>query len=275
MSGSDRESGTVFATDRVSINYGPKTVVEDLWLSIPRHALTVLVGPNGSGKSTLLKALAGAISPEKGSILLDGKALSSMSPKQIAKNIAMLAQGPSAPEGLSVGDLVRQGRYPHRGLFSRWSDVDAAACAKALELTGLVEMAERPLDSLSGGQKQRAWIALTLAQQTDVLLLDEPTTFLDIAHQFDILNLLKSLVTGQGATVVAVLHDINQAARYADHLIFMKNGQVVARGNAADTATPDVIEGVFGVPASIITNPLDGTPLILLDGVGEKPSAQA
>ncbi|MBN9672218.1 ABC transporter ATP-binding protein [Labrenzia aggregata] len=250
----------------VTAGYGQQAkVIEALCLGIKSGTFTVLAGPNGSGKSTLLKALAGFLPLTEGAVELQGAPVSSFSAKRLAQLVGILPQGPSAPEGLSVEDLVRQGRYPHRGLFSRWTPQDTHACRAALDLTGLADLAERPLDSLSGGQKQRAWIAMVLAQQTPVLLLDEPTTFLDIAHQVEILSLLRRLVKENGRTVVAVLHDINQAAQYADRLVLLKGGRVKAEGDTRSVVTGEAMDAVFGVRSQVITNPVDGTPLMLLE----------
>jgi iron complex transport system ATP-binding protein len=245
----------------ISVGYGRGAVVEDLHLAIPEKSFTALMGANGSGKSTLLRTLAGLITPMGGTIQVAGRALSGFSTKELARQVSMLAQGPVAPEGLTVLDLVRQGRYPHRSLFGRWSDADDAACAEALRLTRMGDLAGSALDSLSGGQRQRAWIAMTLAQQSSVLLLDEPTTFLDLAHQIDVMELLVTLVRERGKTVVAVLHDLNQAARHADHMVLLKKGRIAAAGRPPDVMTADRIAQVFGVAAAVMPDPIAGTPM--------------
>ncbi len=245
----------------ISVGYGRGAVVEDLHLAIPEKSFTALMGSNGSGKSTLLRSLAGLITPIAGTIQLAGRALRGFATKELARQVSMLAQGPVAPDGLTVLDLVRQGRYPHRSLFGRWSDADDAACTDALQLTRMADLAGHPLDSLSGGQRQRAWIAMTLAQQSTVLLLDEPTTFLDLAHQIDVMELLVQLVRERGKTVVAVLHDLNQAARHADHMVLLKKGRIAAAGRPPDVMTADRIAQVFGVAAAVMPDPIAGTPM--------------
>ncbi len=247
----------------IGISYGRSSIVEGLDLAVAPGAFTALVGPNGSGKSTILRALAGLLAPNAGTIHLDGSSIARLSTREIARHIGTLTQGPTAPEGLTVLDLVRQGRYPHRSLFGQWSAADDNACAEALDLTGIVDLADRLLESLSGGQRQRAWIAMTLAQQTNILLLDEPTTFLDLAHQVEVMNLIGDLVAVRGKTVVAVLHDLNQAARYADRMVMLKHGRIVAAGNPLAVMTAELIESVFGVAATIITDPVAGTPMCI------------
>lgn len=261
MSQHSHDKPEALSADGVSIGYGRATVVGNLDLAIPHGAFTVLVGPNGSGKSTILRALAGLLSPQRGTVLLDGLSIASLSSKELARRIGVLSQGPSAPEGLSVRDLVQQGRYPHRSLFGRWTPQDEEACRQALKLTGMEAFQDRQLDSLSGGEKQRAWIAMALAQQTDILLLDEPTTFLDLAHQLEILDLIGDLVHERHKTVVAVLHDLNQAARYGDHMVLLKAGSVTSTGRPAEVMTASAIADVFGVASSIISDPVTGTPM--------------
>ena len=251
------------SASKVSIGYGRKRVVSDLDLSIDPVAFTVLVGPNGSGKSTILRALAGLLGLEAGAVELNGEPISKLSIKQIARQIGVLAHNPRAPEGLTVEELVQQGRYAHRSLFGRWSETDQAACAEALALTHMDALAQRPLDSLSGGQRQRAWIAMALAQQTEILLLDEPTTFLDLGHQIEVLDLLVRLVRERRKTIVAVLHDLNQAARYADRLVLLKDGRVVSKGTSHEVMNRERIRDVFGVDASIIADPYTGAPICI------------
>lgn len=249
------------AAEGVSVAYGRTVVVDGLDLAIPCGAFTALIGPNGSGKSTILRALAGLLTPKAGTVRLDGRSVAELSTKEIARRVGVLAQGPVAPEGLTVLDLVRQGRYPHRSLFGRWSEQDDVACAEALALTGMEDLAGRPLDSLSGGQRQRAWIAMTLAQETPILLLDEPTTFLDLAHQIEVMELVSDLVATRGKTVVAVLHDLNQASRHADHMVLLKEGTIAAAGRPEDVMNAALIEHVFGVAVTVMPDPVMGTPM--------------
>jgi iron complex transport system ATP-binding protein len=251
------------SADGVSLGYGRATIVERLSLDIPRGAFTVLLGPNGSGKSTLLRALSGLIAPQAGAVLLDGLSIATFGAKELARRVGVLSQGPSAPEGLTVLDLVQQGRYPHRSLFGRWTRQDDEACAEAIALTRLEPLQGRALESLSGGERQRAWIAMALAQQTEILLLDEPTTFLDLAHQLEILDLIADLVRDRRKTVVAVLHDLNQAARYGDRMVLLKAGAVISAGPPGDVMTAAAIAEVFGVAASIISDPVTGTPMCI------------
>jgi iron complex transport system ATP-binding protein len=258
--------GPALAAEGVSIAYGRTTIVRDLHLALPRGAFTVLVGPNGSGKSTILRSLARLLTTRGGTILLDGASIASLPSKELARRIGVLSQSPTAPEGLTVRDLVQQGRYPHRALFGRWSRRDEDACDQAMALTGMHAFEDRPLDSMSGGERQRAWIAMALAQETDILLLDEPTTFLDLAHQLEILDLVADLVHERGKTVVAVLHDLNQAARYGDHMVLLKTGSVVATGSPAEVMTAEAIADVFGVAARVIRDPVTGTPMCVPAG---------
>ncbi|MGE7470296.1 ABC transporter ATP-binding protein [Bosea sp. NPDC003192] len=263
MSRPDPTQPPSLAAERVSLTYGGTTIVERLDLTVPERAFTALLGPNGSGKSTVLRALAGLLAPKHGTVLLDGRSIAERPAKETARRIGILSQGPAAPEGLTVLDLVRQGRYPHRSLFGSWSQADEDACSEALRLSDLNLLRDRPLDSLSGGQRQRAWIAMALAQETDILLLDEPTTFLDLAHQIELMELIASLVDERGTTVVAVLHDLNQAARYADHMVFLKAGKIVTAGEPGQVITAQVVEQVFGLAASIVPDPVTGTPMCI------------
>ncbi|GGF74742.1 iron-enterobactin transporter ATP-binding protein [Azorhizobium oxalatiphilum] len=256
-------TGIGLSAQDVAIAYGRNPIVSGLDLAIPTGCFTALIGPNGSGKSTILRALGGLTAPNTGTILLDGHSIARLPTKEMARRVGLLAQGPAAPEGLTVTDLVRQGRYPHRPLFGRWSEQDAAACEEALALTDMAGLRDRPLDSLSGGQRQRAWIAMTLAQQTAILLLDEPTTFLDLAHQIEVMELITQLVATRGKTIVAVLHDLNQAARHADHMVLLKAGRIEASGTSAEVMTSANIQQVFAVASTIILDPLTGTPLCL------------
>jgi iron complex transport system ATP-binding protein len=241
--------------------HGGPVVVSDLDLEIPPGQITSIVGANGCGKSTLLRGLARLRAPQRGTVLLDGESIHSQKTKEVAKKVGLLPQGPVVPDGLVVEDLVARGRYPHQSLLKQWSRADEEAVEYALEVTQTVELRERPVDELSGGQRQRVWIALALAQQTPILLLDEPTTFLDMAHQLEVLNLLARLNETENRTVVLVLHDINQAARYSHHIIAMRNGHIVKRGTPADVVNENTIAEVFGVSCVIIADPISGTPL--------------
>lgn len=261
MPGDERTMSAKLAGQGVSIAYGDRRIIEDLDLPVPKNRFTALIGPNGSGKSTILRTFAALMAPSCGSILLDGRSIETLGTREMARRVGVLLQGPVAPEGLTVRDLVQQGRYPHRSLFGRWSESDQAACDEALMLTGMTTLAEVPLDTLSGGQRQRAWIAMTLAQQGEVLLLDEPTTYLDLAHQIELMNLITVLVRDHGKTVVAVLHDLNQAARYADHIVLLKGGRISAAGPPSDVISQEAIADVFGVRSLVICDPVAGTPL--------------
>jgi len=250
-------------TRELFVSYGSTLVVDSLDLSVPSGALTALTGPNGSGKSTILRTLSGLLKPGHGTVLLDGLSISRLSTREVAQRVGVLSQGPVAPEGLTVQDLVRQGRYPHRPLFGRWSEKDAVAFNNALALTGMTDLRERPVDQLSGGQRQRAWIAMTLAQETPILLLDEPTTFLDLAHQIEVMELASDLVRKMGKTIVAVLHDLNQAARYADHMVMLKGGRIVASAPPAKVMTAETIREVFNVNSVVMPDPVTNTPMCI------------
>jgi len=247
----------------VAVSYGHSPVIGGADLTVRDKAFTALLGPNGSGKSTLLRAFAGMQRLAGGSIELDGRPIARRPVRDVARRIAVLPQGPSTPEGLTVRGLVEQGRYPHRSLFGRWGEDDGRAVTRALDLTGLNDHAERPLETLSGGQRQRAWIAMTLAQDSEILLLDEPTTFLDLAHQIELLDLVVALVRERGKTVVAVLHDLNQAARYADWIVLLKDGRIIAEGVPAEVLTQETILQVFDVPCRIVPDPVSNTPLCI------------
>jgi len=247
--------------DNLSLSYDRDTiVVRDLNLRFRRGTITALVGPNGCGKSTLLRGLSCLLRPGAGSVYLDGRDIHAMKAKDLARQIGILPQSPTAPEGLTVHELVAQGRYPHQNWFQQWSREDERIVQEALEATSLVWFADRPVDTLSGGQRQRAWIAITLAQQTDVLLLDEPTTYLDLAYQMEVLDLLADL-NAAGRTIIMVLHDLNQAARYADTLVALRDGQIVAQGTPEQVVTSDHILRIFGLSAEVVSDPITGTPL--------------
>lgn len=242
--------------------YAERRVLEELSLSIPEGSFTVIMGPNACGKSTLLRSLARLIRPDEGQVLLDGGPISSLPTKQLARTIGLLPQGSAAPEGITVADLVSRGRHPHQSLLRRWGREDEAAVREALAATAMTSLATRPVDELSGGQRQRAWIAMALAQQTPLLLLDEPTTYLDIAHQIEVLELCIQL-QGEGRTLVAVLHDLNQALRYATHVVAMCEGRIVDQGPPEEVGTAALVEEVFGVRARIIEDPETGRPLVV------------
>ena len=238
-------------------------IVADLSISIPTGKITVIVGPNACGKSTLLRALARLLKPRRGTVLLDGTSIQRLPTKEVATRLGILPQSPVAPEGITVADLVGRGRYPHQGWFRQWTDGDRAAVETALAATGTLDLARRPVDELSGGQRQRVWIAMTLAQGTGLMLLDEPTTFLDLAHQVDILDLLVDLNRRDGRTIVLVLHDLNHACRYAHHLVAMRAGAIVAEGPPDEIVTPHLVTDVFGLPCHVIEDPVSGTPLVV------------
>lgn len=250
------------AAQDLHAGYDQRAVLADLSLQIPEGSFTVIMGPNACGKSTLLRSLARLIRPTGGQVLLDGEAISARPAKELARTIGLLPQSSTAPDGITVADLVSRGRHPHQSLLRRWSREDEEAVAEALELTGTSELAARPVDELSGGQRQRVWIAMALAQQTPLLLLDEPTTFLDIAHQIEVLELCTRLQQ-QGRTLVAVLHDLNQALRYATHVVAMRDGEILAQGDPADVGTSQLVHDVFGVDARIIQDPETGRPLVI------------
>jgi iron complex transport system ATP-binding protein len=252
----------MLAARGLRLGYDDRTVVDDLDVDIPDGGLTVIVGPNASGKSTLLKALARTLTPSAGTVFLDGAPIRSYRSKAVARRIAMLPQNPIAPEGITVRDLVSRGRFPHQDVWHPSSGDDRRAVKDALEQTNTLDLADRSVDALSGGQRQRVWIAMVLAQETDVVLLDEPTTFLDIAHQYDVLELAASLHAA-GRTVVAVLHDLNQAARYASNVIAMDQGRIVAEGPADLVVTAELVERVFGLSCVVIPDPETGTPLVV------------
>ncbi|MFH8438750.1 ABC transporter ATP-binding protein [Streptomyces sp. NPDC018007] len=247
----------------VRLGYGDREIVAGLSMAVPPGRITVIVGPNACGKSTLLRAMARLLAPTGGVVLLDGRSIQEMPTKEVASVLGILPQSPTAPEGITVSDLVGRGRYPHQGWFRRWSAEDDEAVARALLSTDVLELADRPVDELSGGQRQRVWIAMALAQRTDILLLDEPTTFLDASHQLDVLDLLTDLNHEQGVTLVAVLHDLNLACRYADHMVAMKAGRVVAEGRPVDIVTEELVGEVFGMRCSVIEDPASATPMVV------------
>ncbi|GAA1182386.1 ABC transporter ATP-binding protein [Streptomyces hebeiensis] len=247
----------------LTLAYEDRTVVSDLDLAVPDGRVTVIVGPNACGKSTTLRALGRLLRPRSGSVLLDGTELAKIPTKRIARSIGLLPQSPVAPEAITVADLVSRGRQPHQRWWQQWSEEDERAVRDAMARTDVTALADRSVDELSGGQRQRVWIAMALAQETDLLLLDEPTTFLDIAHQVEVLDLVRRLNHEQGRTVVIVLHDLNQAARYADHLVAMKAGRVVAEGPPADVVTAELVREVFGLESIVVPDPVTGSPLVV------------
>jgi iron complex transport system ATP-binding protein len=247
----------------LQLAYGDRVIVDGLDFDVVDGTITAVIGPNGCGKSTLLRALGRLLQPRRGSVLLDGKQIHKMSTKEVAKVLGVLPQSPVAPEGLTVADLVARGRHPHQSWYRQWSSDDEAAVAEALGMTGIEDLADRTLDELSGGQRQRAWLSMALAQGTDLLLLDEPTTYLDLSHQVDVLELVGRLHDESGRTVVMVLHDLNLAARYADRLVAMKGGAIVAEGEPGDVLTEELLAEVFELTARVIADPVAGTPMVV------------
>ncbi|MEY1672710.1 ABC transporter ATP-binding protein [Gordonia sp. ABKF26] len=248
--------------DDVTLGYDGKTIIAGLSASIPDRSFTVIIGPNACGKSTLLRGLSRLLAPTSGQVILDGKAISSRPAKDVARRLGLLPQSAIAPDGITVADLVARGRYPHQGLLRQWSSADEQAVLHALEATGTVDLAPRRVDELSGGQRQRIWVAMVLAQETDLLLLDEPTTFLDIAHQVELMELFAHL-NRRGRTVIAVLHDLNHAARYADHIIAMREGEILAAGPPAEVVTSQRVEEIYDLPNVVIADPITGGPLVV------------
>ncbi|AFR30768.1 ABC transporter ATP-binding protein [Arthrobacter sp. Rue61a] len=247
----------------LTLQYEARKVVEGLSTEIPEGKVTMIVGANACGKSTLLRGLSRLLKPARGTVTLDGKDIHTRPARELARTLGLLPQHPTAPDGITVRDLVGRGRYPHQGFFRSWSAADDAAVQRALDATATLELAERSIDELSGGQRQRVWIAMALAQETDVLLLDEPTTYLDLAHQVEVLDLITDLNRSRGTTVAIVLHDLNLAARYADHVIAMKGGCIVAEGPAPVVVTEELVFNVFGLESRVVPDPISGTPLIV------------
>nr|WP_187702097.1 ABC transporter ATP-binding protein [Dietzia sp. CQ4] len=245
------------------MGYRDRTVIHDLELQVPPGRITAIVGANACGKSTLLRSMSRLLRPRGGQVLLDGEQVHRIPAKKLARTLGLLPQSPIAPEGITVSDLVGRGRNPHQGMLSRWSRDDDEAVAAALEATGTLELADRAVDELSGGQRQRVWIAMALAQHTDLLLLDEPTTFLDVAHQVEVLDLLVDLNRDRGTTIVMVLHDLNLAARYADHLVALADGRVHCAGAPREVFTTEMVSAVFGLDSVVIPDPTSGRPLML------------
>ncbi|MFI8086692.1 ABC transporter ATP-binding protein [Streptomyces sp. NPDC086080] len=264
-SGPNHRRSTVnrLSAENVTLAYDQRVIAEQLSVEIPDNSFTVIVGPNACGKSTLLRALSRMLRPSEGRVLLDGQVIQSMPAKKVARTLGLLPQSSIAPDGITVGDLVGRGRYPHQGLLRQWSAEDERVVQESMARTGIAELAERYVDELSGGQRQRVWIAMALAQQTPLLLLDEPTTYLDIQHQIDVLDLCADLHEEHGRTLVAVLHDLNHAARYATHLIALREGKVIAQGAPGDVVTAGLVEEVFGLRCQVIDDPETGTPLVV------------
>lgn len=249
-------------TRELTLGYGERTIVDRLTVQIPEARITAIVGPNGCGKSTLLAGMARILSPRAGTVLLDGRDIAGMPTREVARKLALLPQDATAPDGLTVEELIQFGRQPYRGLMRQWSPQDAAIVRAALRATQLEPLAERPLDSLSGGQRQRAWIAMTVAQDTPLLLLDEPTSALDLGHQIEVLELIREL-SRQGKTVIMVIHDLASACRYADHIIAMRDGEIIAEGDPAGVVTEELVEKLYGVRCTLLREPGTGAPLIV------------
>lgn len=250
------------AADTVDLGYPGRLVIRGLSLEVLQGEFTVIVGPNACGKSTLLRALGRMLSPSSGQVLLDGRAISTYRTKEVAQQVGLLPQSPITPDAITVADLVARGRYPHQRLLRQWSTEDADVVEFALREVGMIDLADRMVDELSGGQRQRVWLAMALAQDTPILLLDEPTTYLDVVHQIDVLDLCSHLHE-QGRTLVAVLHDLNMAARYASHIVAMTEGAIVAQGTAEEVLTPDLLHAAFGLDARVLQDPENGRPLVV------------
>ena len=259
-----------FTGEDLHISYGGPKIIEGLNVTIPNGEVTAIIGPNGCGKSTLLRALARILTPDKGIVFLDGIDIGNIPTREVARKLGILTQNQRAPEAVSVSDLVRRGRYPHQRIFDQWSKEDEKAVDHALEITGLSEYKEKHVDELSGGQKQRVWIAMILAQDTNLMLLDEPTTHLDMPHQIEILEMLVKLSVDEDRTVVLVLHDINMAARYCSNLIALKEGKILATGRPSKVVTTEMVESIFGLKALIIEDPVTGSPLCIPEALTGK-----
>ena len=263
MSISEETTTAPLRAQGLSLAYDSRQIISDLDVDIAEGKFTVIVGPNACGKSTLLRALARLMAPAKGSVLLDGSNIAKLKTKQIARRLGLLPQSSIAPEGITVGELVARGRHPHQSVLKQWTDKDETAVLSALRATDTEELSARQVDELSGGQRQRVWVAMVLAQETPLLLLDEPTTFLDLSFQIDLLDLFSQLNHEHGHTLVAVLHDLNQACRYADEIIAMKNGEVVAQGSPAEIVTSELVHALFGIDCTVIDDPVTGAPMIV------------
>jgi iron complex transport system ATP-binding protein len=261
---------TRITAEKLSIGYGEKLIIDGLDLEIPEGKITALVGANGSGKSSILKTMARLLTPQQGGVFLNGKLITQMPTKEVAKQLAILPQNPTSPEGLTVIELVAYGRFPHQKGFGSLKKEDREAIHKALEATGMLEFANRPIDQMSGGQRQRAWIAMALAQGTNLLFLDEPTTYLDMAHQLEVLQLLERLNREEARTIVMVVHDLNHASLFAHHLVAIKNGKAIYEGTPAEVISKEMLRQVFNVEADVISDPRTGAPLCIPYGLAEK-----
>lgn len=262
MPDAGRTTDSRLHVEGASIGYDKRIISEGLSVSIPDRSFTVIVGPNACGKSTLLRALSRLIRPSVGRVVLDGAEIQSYKTKEVARRIGLLPQASIAPDGITVADLVARGRYPHQGFIRSWTEDDEQAVLRAMDAASVTELSGRPVDELSGGQRQRVWVAMALAQQTDILLLDEPTTFLDITHQIELLELFADL-HHIGHTLVAVLHDLNHAARFASHLIAMKDGAIVAEGAPSEIVTAELVGDIFGLRCLVVPDPVTGTPHVV------------
>lgn len=258
----------ILQTKDLTLSYGERTIIDELNIDIPKGEISVFIGGNGCGKSTLLRSIARLLKPKQGSVLLDGEAISHLSTKEVARKMAILPQSPTAPEGLTVLQLVKQGRYPHQTWLKQWSHKDEEIVQDALKATKMEELQHRKVDELSGGQRQRAWIALTLAQDTGIILLDEPTTYLDMTHQIEILDLLFELNEKEKRTIVMVLHDLNLACRYAHNIVAIRDKQIYAQGKPEDVISCELVKNVFDMDCQVSRDPLFGTPLCIPFGKG-------
>jgi iron complex transport system ATP-binding protein len=250
----------------LTLGYGPADVVSGVDLVVPDGKVTAVIGANACGKSTLLRGLARLLNPRGGAVYLDGKRIHRMKTIEVAAELGVLPQSPTAPDGITVADLVARGRYPHQGLFRHWTSEDEAAVGSALEATSIADLSDRRVQDLSGGQRQRVWVAMALAQDTDLLLLDEPTTYLDISHQIELLDLFADLNRDAGKTIVIVLHDLNLASRYADHIVAMQSGRILAEGRPCEVITAETVAVVFGIECEVIPDPVSATPLVIPRG---------
>ena len=262
------------STTNLALGYPDRRIIDSLTIDIPPNQITAIVGPNACGKSTLLRGLSRLLAPTAGQVLLDGRDIRAIRTRDVATVLSLLPQTPQAPDGISVADLVGRGRYPHQGWFRTWSAEDDAIVDAAMVATGVQDLAARSIDELSGGQRQRAWIAMVLAQNPEILLLDEPTTYLDITHQIEVLDLLMDVNRQVGTTIVMVLHDLNLACRYADNLIVMRAGAIVVAGAPADIVTPDLVRSVFDLDCLVLPDAVSGTPTVVPIGRHHRPIAR-
>ncbi|WP_167041545.1 ABC transporter ATP-binding protein [Salinibacterium sp. ZJ454] len=249
--------------ENLGLAYDGRPVIQGLDLTVPDGQVTVIVGANACGKSTLLRGISRLLKPASGRVTLDGRDIHAQTAKDVARTIGILPQSPTAPEGITVADLVGRGRYPHQGWFRQWTSTDDAQVTEALRATDTAQLASRRIEELSGGQRQRVWIAMVLAQDPDILLLDEPTTFLDVTHQIEVLDLLTDLNRSRGTTVVMVLHDLNLAARYADHIVVMAAGRIIASGPPAEVISAELVQNAFALESRVVTDPVCGAPMVV------------